>query len=107
MVSRGDTAQLQDISTGLPFRLVQQSICRATRTLCYLAEELDLITYRTEYDPEIGCYLPRDITFITFTPRLFEVLEVSPETLASVRKSRAECLNLQRMTQGKPRIAPG
>ncbi|WP_410779695.1 RepA family replication protein [Klebsiella aerogenes] len=72
--------------------------------MCYLAEELDLITYRTEYDPEIGCYLPRDITF---TPRLFEVLEVSPETIASVRKSRAEYLNLQRMTQGKPRIAPG
>ena len=62
------------------------SICRATRALRYLAEELGLITYRTEYDPEIGCYLPTDITF---TPRLFEALEVLPETLESDRKSRA------------------
>ncbi|EML2228131.1 incFII family plasmid replication initiator RepA [Citrobacter amalonaticus] len=80
------------------------SICRATRALHYLAEELRLITYRTEYDPEIGCYLPTDITF---TPHLFEALEVSPEALESVRKSRAEYLNLQRLTQGKPRINPG
>lgn len=80
------------------------SICRATRALRYLAEELRLITYRTQYDPEIGCYLPTDITF---TPRLFEALEVSPETLESVRKSRAEYLNLQRITKGKPRITPG
>lgn len=80
------------------------SICRATRALQYLAEELGLITYRTEYDPEIGCYLPTDITF---TPRLFEALDVSPEALESVRKSRAEYLNLQRMKQGKTRINPG
>ncbi|WP_079964755.1 plasmid replication initiator RepA [Salmonella enterica] len=77
---------------------------RATRALHYLAEELGLITYRTEYDPELGCYLPTDITF---TPRLFEVLEVSLETLESVRKSRAEYLNLQRLTQGKSRINTG
>ncbi|HDU6305113.1 plasmid replication initiator RepA [Klebsiella aerogenes] len=77
------------------------SICRATRALRYLAEELGLITYRTEYDPEIGCYLPTDITF---TPRLYEALEISPETLESVRKSRAQYLNLQRMVRGKPRI---
>lgn len=77
------------------------SICRATRALQYLAEELGLITYRTEYDPEIGCYLPTDITF---APRLFEALDVSPEVLESVRKSRAEYLNLQRMKQGKTRI---
>lgn len=77
------------------------SICRATRALQYLSEELGLITYRTEYDPEIGCYLPTDITF---TPRLFEALDVSPEALESVRKSRAEYLNLQRMKQGKTRI---
>lgn len=80
------------------------SICRATRALRYLADELGLITYRSEYDPEIGCYLPTDITF---TLRLFEAIDVSPEALESVRRSRAEYLNLQRMKQGKTRKNPG
>ncbi len=43
------------------------SITRATRALTFLAE-LGLITYQTEYDPLIGCYIPTDITF---TPALF------------------------------------
>ncbi|EJZ9705915.1 plasmid replication initiator RepA, partial [Escherichia coli] len=42
------------------------SITRATRALKFLAE-LELITYQTEYDPLIGCYIPTDITF---TPAL-------------------------------------
>lgn len=78
------------------------SICRATRALRYLAEELGLITYRTEYDPDAGCYLPTDITFL---PRLFEVLDVSPESIDSVRRSRAEYLNLQRSAEGRSRLS--
>lgn len=38
------------------------SITRATRALTFLSE-LGLITYQTEYDPLIGCYIPTDITF--------------------------------------------
>ncbi|WP_263071036.1 hypothetical protein [Enterobacter huaxiensis] len=38
---------------------------------------------------------------------VFEALDVSPEVLESVRKSRAEYLNLQRIKQGKARINPG
>ncbi|WP_273545865.1 plasmid replication initiator RepA, partial [Klebsiella pneumoniae] len=43
------------------------SITRATRALKFLTE-LGLITYQTEYDPQIGCNIPTDITF---TPALF------------------------------------
>lgn len=78
------------------------SICRATRALRYLAEELGLITYRTEYDPDAGCYLPTDISF---QPRLFEVLDVSPESIDSARRSRAEYLNLQRLSEGRSRLS--
>ncbi len=49
------------------------SITRATRALTFLSE-LGLITYQTEYDPLIGCYIPTDITF---TPALFAALDVS------------------------------
>ncbi len=42
------------------------SITRATRALTFLSE-LGLITYQTEYDPLIGCYIPTDITFIICT----------------------------------------
>ncbi|MGJ4507210.1 plasmid replication initiator RepA [Klebsiella pneumoniae] len=49
------------------------SITRATRALKFLAE-LGLITYQTEYDPQIGCNIPTDITF---TPALFSALDVS------------------------------
>lgn len=38
------------------------SITRATRALKFMAE-LGLITYQTEYDPQIGCNIPTDITF--------------------------------------------
>ncbi|MDI3225733.1 plasmid replication initiator RepA, partial [Klebsiella michiganensis] len=46
------------------------SVSRATRALKFLAE-LGLITYQTEYDPQIGCNIPTDITF---TPALFSAL---------------------------------
>jgi incFII family plasmid replication initiator RepA len=48
------------------------SITRATRALKFIAE-LGLITYQTEYDPEIGCNIPTDITF---TPAFFSALDV-------------------------------
>jgi incFII family plasmid replication initiator RepA len=51
----------------------QPVISRATRALKFLAE-LGLITYQTEYDPQIGCNIPTDITF---TPALFSALDVS------------------------------
>ncbi|ENH12399.1 incFII RepA family protein [Escherichia coli P0302308.12] len=35
------------------------SITRATRALTFLSE-LGLITYQTEYDPLIGCYIPTE-----------------------------------------------
>ncbi|SUG30702.1 replication protein [Salmonella enterica subsp. arizonae] len=42
------------------------SITRATRALKFIAE-LGLITYQTEYDPQIGCNIPTDITFTAGT----------------------------------------
>mgnify|MGYP002229606514 CR=1 FL=1 len=47
--------------------------------------ELGLITYQTEYDPLIGCYIPTDITF---TSALFAALDVSEEAVAAARRSR-------------------
>lgn len=72
------------------------SITRATRALKFLSE-LDLITYQTEYDPAIGCYIPTDITF---TSLLFSALDVSEEAVAAARRSRVEWENKQRKKQG-------
>ncbi|MBN6448637.1 incFII family plasmid replication initiator RepA [Escherichia coli] len=72
------------------------SITRATRALTFLAE-LGLITYLTEYDPLIGCYIPTDITF---TPALFAALDVSEDAVAAARRSRVEWENRQRKKQG-------
>ncbi|MCF7447257.1 incFII family plasmid replication initiator RepA [Escherichia coli] len=72
------------------------SITRATRALTFLSE-LGLITYQTEYDPLIGCYIPTDITF---TPALFAALDVSEVAVASARRSRVEWENRQRKKQG-------
>ncbi len=63
-----------------------------TRALTFLAE-LGLITYQTEYDPLIGCYIPTDITF---TPALFAALDISEEAVASARRSRVEWEDRQR-----------
>jgi incFII family plasmid replication initiator RepA len=60
------------------------SITRATRALKFLAE-LGLITYQTEYDPQIGCNIPTDITF---TPALFSALDVSEVAVVAARRSR-------------------
>ncbi len=76
------------------------SVSRATRALKFLAE-LGLITYQTEYDPQIGCNIPTDITF---TPALFSALDVSEVAVVAARRSRVEWENLQRKKQKlKPR----
>ncbi|EJS7865933.1 plasmid replication initiator RepA (plasmid) [Escherichia albertii] len=72
------------------------SITRASRALTFLAE-LGLITYQTEYDPLIGCYIPTDITF---TPALFAALDVSEDAVVAARRSRVEWENRQRKKQG-------
>ncbi|HHZ0305929.1 TPA: incFII family plasmid replication initiator RepA [Escherichia coli] len=72
------------------------SITRATRALTFLSE-LGLITYQTEYDPLIGCYIPTDITF---TPALFAALDVSEDAVAAARRSRVVWENRQRKKQG-------
>ena len=59
--------------------------------------ELGLITYQTEYDPLIGCYIPTDITF---TSALFAALDVSEDAVAAARRSRVEWENKQRKKQG-------
>jgi incFII family plasmid replication initiator RepA len=51
------------------------------RALKFLAE-LGLITYQTEYDPQIGCNIPTDITF---TPALFSALDVSEVAVVAAR----------------------
>ena len=65
-------------------------------SLTFLAE-LGLITYQTEYDPLIGCYIPTDITF---TLALFAALDVSEDAVAAARRSRVEWENKQRKKQG-------
>lgn len=72
------------------------SITRATRALTFLSE-LGLITYQTEYDPLIGCYIPTDITF---TSALFAALDVSEEAVAAARRSRVVWENKQRKSRG-------
>ncbi|WP_236393587.1 incFII family plasmid replication initiator RepA [Pantoea sp. Mhis] len=71
------------------------STTRATRALRFL-KELGLITYYTEYDPQIGCNIPTDITF---TPALFRALNISEIAVTAARKSRMEWENQQRKNQ--------
>lgn len=71
------------------------SITRATRALRFMAE-LGLITYQTEYDPQIGCYIPTDITF---TSALFSALDISDVAVVAARRSRVEWENYQRKKQ--------
>jgi incFII family plasmid replication initiator RepA len=71
------------------------SITRATRALKFMAE-LGLITYQTEYDPQIGCNIPTDITF---TPALFSALDVSDVAVVAARRSRVEWENQQRKAE--------
>jgi incFII family plasmid replication initiator RepA len=57
--------------------------------------ELGLITYTTEYDPQIGCNIPTDMTF---TPALFQALDVSDVAVVA-RRSRVEWENKQRKAE--------
>lgn len=78
------------------------SITRATRALKSLAEDFGLVTYSEKaFDPEIGCYMPTDITF---TSAFFEALDVSPEAVAAARNSRVEWKNKQRERSGQIRL---
>lgn len=77
------------------------SITRATRALKFLADDLGLLTYNTEYDPDIGCYIPTDITF---PPALFDALEISDEAVAAARRSSAAWENQQRLKKGLPSL---
>jgi incFII family plasmid replication initiator RepA len=74
------------------------SITRATRALKFIAE-LGLITYQTEYDPEIGCNIPTDITF---TPAFFSALDVSDVAAAAPQPRGVG--NQQREKQQLPRL---
>ncbi|HFU8839637.1 TPA: plasmid replication initiator RepA, partial [Escherichia coli] len=47
--------------------------------------------------PTIGCNIPTDITF---TPALFDSLDISEEAVASARRSRVEWENRLRKKQG-------
>jgi incFII family plasmid replication initiator RepA len=76
------------------------SITRATRALKFLAE-LGLLTYQTEYDKDIGCNIPTDITF---TPALFETLDVSESSVLAARRSCSEWENRQLEKRGEPRL---
>lgn len=78
-----------------PSRSGNLSVSRATRALKFLAK-LGLITYQTEYDPQIGCNIPTDITF---TPALFSALDVSEVAVVAARRSRVEWENLQRKSR--------
>ncbi|XLF18783.1 plasmid replication initiator RepA [Klebsiella pneumoniae] len=51
---------------------------------------------RLEYDPQIGCNIPTDITF---TPALFSALDVSEVAVVAARRSRVEWENLRRKKQ--------
>ncbi|HAK8430262.1 TPA: replication initiation protein [Salmonella enterica] len=78
------------------------SISRATRALRSLASDFGLITYDTEFDPEIGCNIPSNIQF---TPALFEALGISMASLEAIRKNRAEWQNKQREKEGLSRLS--
>lgn len=71
------------------------SITRAARALKFMAD-LGLITYQTEYDPQIGCNI---LTDITFTPALFSALDVSQVAVVAARRSRVEWENKLRQKQ--------
>lgn len=77
------------------------SITRVSRALQSLDEDFGLITYKTEYDPDIGCNVPSDIQF---TPALFDALDVSPEAVAAARRSSYEKENQKREKEGLPRL---
>lgn len=97
----GPSITTMAVDCGLATEKKRLSITRMTGPLQFLANELKVITYNTEYDADIGCNIPTDITF---TPLMFEVLDVSEEAVAAARRSRSEWDNLQREKKGMPRL---
>lgn len=96
----GASLTTMSIRCGLATEKKRLSITRFTGA-CQTLEQLKLITYNTEYDKEIGCNIPTDITF---TPLMWQVLDVSEEAVAAARRSRAEWENQQREKNGLPRV---
>lgn len=87
------------IRCGLATEKKRLSITRLTGALQFM-ETLKLITYTTEYDKTIGCNIPTDITF---TPLMWQVLDVSEEAVAAARRGRVEWENRKREKAGLPR----
>lgn len=87
------------ICCGLATEKKRLSITRFTGA-CQTLEQLKLITYNTEYDKEIGCNIPTDITF---TPLMWQVLDVSEEAVAAAKRSRVEWENKKREKNGLAR----
>ena len=85
------------IECGLATEKKRLSITRFTGAVKFLAM-LGLLTYTTEYDKELGCNIPTDITF---TPLFFQALDVSEEAVAAARRSRVEWENRQRAEKGQ------
>lgn len=99
----GASLTTMSIRCGLATEKKRLSITRFTGA-CHTLEQLKLITYNTEYDKEIGCNIPTDITF---TPLMWQVLDMSEEAVAAARRSRIEWENCQREMRGLPRADAG
>lgn len=95
----GASLTTMSIRCGLATEKKRLSINRFTGAVKFLAQ-LNLLTYNTEYDPEIGSNIPTDITF---KPLMWQVLDVSEEAVAAARRSRAEWENSLREKKGQPR----
>jgi len=95
----GASLTTMSIRSGLATEKKRLSITRFTGA-CQTLEQLKLITYNTEYDKEIGCNIPTDITF---TPLMWQVLDVSEEAVAAARRSRVEWENTRREKKGEAR----
>lgn len=96
----GASLTTMSIRCGLATEKKRLSITRFTGA-CQTLKQLKLITYNTEYDKEIGCNIPTDITF---TPLMWQVLDVSEETVAAARRSRIEWENKRREKKGLSRL---
>lgn len=95
----GASLTTMSIRCGLATEKKRLSITRFTGAVQFMAQ-LKLVTYNTEYDKEIGCNIPTDITF---TPLMWQVLDVSEEAVTAARRSRIEWENRQREKRGLPR----
>lgn len=95
----GASLTTMSIRCGLATEKKRLSITRFTGAVQFMAQ-LKLLTYNTEYDKEIGCNIPTDITF---TPLMWQVLDVSEEAVAAARRSRIEWENRKREKKGLPR----